>query len=204
MGAWQSCQHVRICSTRNEIKVPSCSTLGVAVNYARPASSSRKTSGWRPKQYISATARGHERLYRGRASGYRCRGDPALLAPGRSNAYHPIRDPKRARPRFACCAFSQSNASARGADDVRAITRTGGPVGRCRASPGYGGAIRDSRPRHEIRPGDTFPVTIEVQALRGIRQLAFSVTYKKSILQLVNRRPVRSRSKAARTRSSRR
>ena len=28
-------------------------------------------------------------------------------------------------------------------------------------------------------------MTIEVQALRGIRQLAFSVTYKKSILQLV-------------------
>jgi hypothetical protein len=36
-----------------------------------------------------------------------------------------------------------------------------------------------------VRSGDTFPVTIEVQALRGIRQLAFSLTYKQSILQLV-------------------
>ena len=114
MGAWQSCQHVRICSTRNENKVPSCSIFGCCSKLARPASSSRKTSGWRPKQYITATARGHERLYRGRAFGYRCRGDPALLALGRSNAYHPIRDPKRARPRFACCAFSQSERQRKG------------------------------------------------------------------------------------------
>lgn len=39
------------------------------------------------------------------------------------------------------------------------------------------------------RSGDTFPVTIEVQALRGIRQLEFSVTYKQSILQLVRSSP---------------
>ena len=32
-------------------------------------------------------------------------------------------------------------------------------------------------------------MTIEVQALRGIRQLAFSVTYKKSILQHVGSSP---------------
>ena len=40
-----------------------------------------------------------------------------------------------------------------------------------------------------VRLGDTFPVTIEVQALRGIRQLAFSLTYKPSILQLVASSP---------------
>ena len=32
-------------------------------------------------------------------------------------------------------------------------------------------------------------MTIDVQALRGIRQLAFSVTYKKSILRLVGSSP---------------
>jgi hypothetical protein len=36
-----------------------------------------------------------------------------------------------------------------------------------------------------VRAGDTFSVMIEVQALRVIRQLEFSVTYKSSILQLV-------------------
>jgi hypothetical protein len=36
-----------------------------------------------------------------------------------------------------------------------------------------------------VRSGDTFPVTIDVRALRGIRQLEFSVTYKKSILRLI-------------------
>jgi hypothetical protein len=40
-----------------------------------------------------------------------------------------------------------------------------------------------------VRSGDTFPVTIEVQALRGIRQLAFSLTYKQSVLQLVRSSP---------------
>jgi len=40
-----------------------------------------------------------------------------------------------------------------------------------------------------VRLGDTFSVTIEVQALRGIRQLAFSLTYKPSILQLVRSSP---------------
>jgi hypothetical protein len=40
-----------------------------------------------------------------------------------------------------------------------------------------------------VRLGDTFSVTIEVQALRGIRQLAFSLTYKQSILQLVRSSP---------------
>jgi cohesin domain-containing protein len=39
------------------------------------------------------------------------------------------------------------------------------------------------------RPGDTFSVTIDVQALRGIRQLVFSVIYKKSILQLAGSSP---------------
>jgi hypothetical protein len=40
-----------------------------------------------------------------------------------------------------------------------------------------------------VRSGDTFPVTIEVQALRGIRQLEFSVTYKQTILRLVRSSP---------------
>ena len=40
-----------------------------------------------------------------------------------------------------------------------------------------------------VRSGDTFPVTIEVQAPRGIRQLSFSLTYKQSILQLVASSP---------------
>jgi hypothetical protein len=40
-----------------------------------------------------------------------------------------------------------------------------------------------------VRSGDAFPVTIDVQALRGIRHLAFSVTYKKSILQLIGSSP---------------
>jgi len=40
-----------------------------------------------------------------------------------------------------------------------------------------------------VRSGDTFPVTIDARALRGIRQLEFSVTYKKSILQLVGSSP---------------
>ena len=40
-----------------------------------------------------------------------------------------------------------------------------------------------------VRLGDTFPVTIEVQALRGIRQLAFSLTYKQTILQLIGSSP---------------
>ena len=40
-----------------------------------------------------------------------------------------------------------------------------------------------------VRLGDTFPVTIEVQAPRGIRQLSFSLTYKQSILQLVGSSP---------------
>jgi hypothetical protein len=36
-----------------------------------------------------------------------------------------------------------------------------------------------------VRSGETFSVTIDVQAPAGIRRLAFSVTYKKSILRLV-------------------
>ena len=40
-----------------------------------------------------------------------------------------------------------------------------------------------------VRSGDTFPVTIDVQALRGIRHLEFSVTYKKSILRLIGSAP---------------
>jgi hypothetical protein len=47
----------------------------------------------------------------------------------------------------------------------------------------------DIRAPDTVRSGDTFPVTIDVQAFRGIRQLAFSVTYKKSILQLVGSSP---------------
>jgi hypothetical protein len=40
-----------------------------------------------------------------------------------------------------------------------------------------------------VRAGETFPVTIELQAREGIRQLAFSVVYKKSILKLVGSSP---------------
>ena len=148
MGAWRSCQDVRLCSTRNENKVPFCSIFGCCSKLACPASSSRNTSGWRPKQYTSGTARDHERLDRGRAPGYRRRGDHALLALGRSTAYRPVGDPKRGRSRFACRAFAQSDSAQGAADDVRAITRAGGPVGHRRATPGYGGAIRDSRPGH--------------------------------------------------------
>jgi len=42
---------------------------------------------------------------------------------------------------------------------------------------------------HRVRAGETFPVTIEVQAVQEIRQLAFSVVYKKSILELVGSAP---------------
>ena len=45
------------------------------------------------------------------------------------------------------------------------------------------------RAPHTVRPGDDFSVTIDVQALRGIRQLEFSVTYKKSILRLIGSTP---------------
>ncbi|MET0918185.1 MAG: cohesin domain-containing protein, partial [Burkholderiales bacterium] len=55
--------------------------------------------------------------------------------------------------------------------------------------PPDGPARIDIRAPATVRSGDTFPVTIEVQATRGIRQLAFSVTYKKSILQLVGSSP---------------
>jgi hypothetical protein len=40
-----------------------------------------------------------------------------------------------------------------------------------------------------VRRGDTFSVTIDVQALRGIRHLEFSVTYKKSVLRLIGSLP---------------
>jgi len=40
-----------------------------------------------------------------------------------------------------------------------------------------------------VRLGETFPVTIEVQATQGIRQLAFSVVYNKQILELVESSP---------------
>ena len=43
----------------------------------------------------------------------------------------------------------------------------------------------DVRTPDRVRLGDTFPVTIDAQAPQGIRQLAFAVTYKKSILELV-------------------
>ena len=42
---------------------------------------------------------------------------------------------------------------------------------------------------HTVRAGETFPATIDVQALEGIRQLVFSVVYKKSILELVAASP---------------
>ena len=40
-----------------------------------------------------------------------------------------------------------------------------------------------------VRSGDTFLVTIDVQALRAMRHLEFSVTYEKSILQLLESSP---------------
>lgn len=45
------------------------------------------------------------------------------------------------------------------------------------------------RAPNTVPPGDTFPVTIDVQALRGLRHLEFSVTYKKSILRLIGSSP---------------
>jgi hypothetical protein len=36
-----------------------------------------------------------------------------------------------------------------------------------------------------VRSGETFPVMIEMQAAQGVRQLVFSIVYKKSILELV-------------------
>ena len=40
-----------------------------------------------------------------------------------------------------------------------------------------------------VRLGEAFSVTIQVQAMQGIRQLVFSVVYKKSILELVGSSP---------------
>ena len=40
-----------------------------------------------------------------------------------------------------------------------------------------------------VRSGDTFPLTIDMQAAHGVRQLTFSVVYKKSILELVTSSP---------------
>ena len=40
-----------------------------------------------------------------------------------------------------------------------------------------------------VRSGDTFLVTIDVQALRALRHLEFSVTYEKSILHLLESSP---------------
>jgi len=51
--------------------------------------------------------------------------------------------------------------------------------------PAAGPARIDIRAPQTVASGETFSVTIEVQAPRGIRQLEFSVTYKMSILQLV-------------------
>ena len=40
-----------------------------------------------------------------------------------------------------------------------------------------------------VRAGDTFSVTIDVHASRAMRRLEFAVTYKKSILRLLNSAP---------------
>ena len=40
-----------------------------------------------------------------------------------------------------------------------------------------------------VRRGDTFAVTVDLQALRTMRHLEFSVTYKKSILRLLGSSP---------------
>jgi hypothetical protein len=40
-----------------------------------------------------------------------------------------------------------------------------------------------------VRSGDTFSLTIDVQALRAMRHLEFSVTYKKSVLRLLGSSP---------------
>ena len=42
---------------------------------------------------------------------------------------------------------------------------------------------------HSVRAGETFPATIDVQAVKGVRQLVFSVVYKKAILELVGTSP---------------
>jgi hypothetical protein len=47
----------------------------------------------------------------------------------------------------------------------------------------------DIRAPDTVRSGDTFAVTIDVQALQAIRHLAFSVTYNQSILRLVGSSP---------------
>jgi hypothetical protein len=47
----------------------------------------------------------------------------------------------------------------------------------------------DIRAPDMVRSGDTFAVTIDVQAAQSIRHLAFSVTYNQSILRLVGSSP---------------
>lgn len=47
----------------------------------------------------------------------------------------------------------------------------------------------DVRAPATVRSGDTFEVTIDAQAPRGMRQLTFSVTYKKAIVELVGSSP---------------
>jgi general secretion pathway protein D len=66
---------------------------------------------------------------------------------------------------------------------ARASAQPGAPssAARTAAAP----ARIDIRAPRNVRSGETFTVSIDVQAPAGIRQLAFSVTYKKSILRLV-------------------
>jgi cytoskeletal protein RodZ len=53
-----------------------------------------------------------------------------------------------------------------------------------------GSAIQvDVRAPSNVHSGDSFQVTVDVQAARSLRQIAFSISYKQSILRLVGSSP---------------
>ena len=176
---------------RTEMQFSSALIHGVAVNSRRPASdvASRNRADGDSNRRTHKTARGHETLDRDRAPGCRRRGDHALLAVGRAAAHRAVDISETRPPAIRLPRASRSpHASASADDDARAIaseSAQSGTVERLPATP----ARFEIRAPATVRSGDTFPVTIEVQALRGIRQLEFSVTYKQSILQLVRSSP---------------
>ena len=107
-------------------------------------------------------------------------GDPQPIAPSAS---------ENVTPRDSAVAPSGSPTPVQRPPTTSALSpeRTAhpGPIQR----PPVTGARIELRAPHTVRRGDIFSATIDVQALRGIRHLEFSVTYKKSILRLIGSLP---------------
>ena len=122
-------------------------------------------------------------------------GDQQPIAPSASE--------NASAPRFACRAFGQSDARATAADDVRAITRASGPAGHRRATPGYAGANRDSRPGHGAVGGHFSSDDRRAGAAGNPAARVLGDVQEVDTAAASDRRPVRSRSKAAPPRSSR-